>query len=316
MEMEQIEAIQFDGMIHSRLHEKGDEHNHRSGGYTEVVLAFSEEKALGLLPMTTDGRFNFDRWFNFVELDEHGNVVVDDGIRINASDELYKLEEPKVKRVDDWHRYDLMRKIQQKAAKELSTRIGIDDLLDHIREMKALEELVPAALEAAQRRQDEVRPRYEAYLAKKKAEGEADERAKEEQRAEFNRKKAEAEAKVAAWIEKNGSERLKLGMAEGHRCRKLLISEIVGKEYPGFVLDYDREVTEKDRSCPSLMALKCLDELRKRPWADDVVIVWLPNGLTELDEGCYYGEDQACEAIHVRLDVGDGDKYFAYHLTE
>lgn len=316
--MEQVVTVEFDGMTHSRLHEKGDDHKHQ-GNKTEVTLVFDEKKALGLLAMDTDGRFNFDTRYKFVEVNDDGSIKVDDGIRINAVDELYALVKPEVKRADNWNWYDLLREIRNKAARERSTKVEINDLLDHIREMKALEDLVPAAIEDAQRRQDEARPRYEAYLAKKKAEAEAEKKAEAERQAEFNRKKAEAEAKVEAWIQENGSERLKLGRKEGHKCRKLLISEIVAKEFPGAVLDYNEWVSDKDRSCPTLEALKRLDDLRKNPWTDDVGIFWLPYGLSEVEEeipgDCYPDASEACEAIRIRIDIGEGGKNYAYLLV-
>ena len=64
------------------------------------------------------------------------------------------------------------------------------------------------------------------------------------------------EADRAAWIESFGSERLKLGVATGHKVNRLYQTERVAQEAPGFAILKEREMELRERLNPSLVALQ------------------------------------------------------------
>lgn len=307
--MEQKMYVILDGMTHSRLHEKGDEHDH-FGEKTVVTVVFDAKNALGLLNMNTLGVFDIVVSHPIPKVDENGVPEVYDGIELNEDGEVIDLKTPHIR--TEYGHWRLMDIVVERVKESLSTTVRIDDLLTEYQRLKDLWDIGGERLEIAKARREAAWPAHKEYRAKIEA-------LKYAEIAEKNRIKAEAEARLETWIQENGSERLKLGRKEGHNCRKILVSEIVAKEFPGFVPDYHNRVSDKNRSCPSLAALKMLDDIRKRPWVTDVGIFWLPYGLSEItygtDDSCP-DESEACEAIRIKLDITPGDSDFAYLPVE
>ena len=131
---------------------------------------------------------------------------------------------------------------------------------------------------------------------REKADAEARERSKASE--------AAREKKRLDWIKEHGSERLQLGVEQGHKCIKLYtlerfkheIAEAVGSA-DAYVLDYDGDVETKDRSCPSLEALQEVKKLKESGLIAEVV--WLPKGLSGLLDEPDYEDCEGCEAIEV-----------------
>lgn len=125
------------------------------------------------------------------------------------------------------------------------------------------------------------------------------------QSAIYEEAKQKAADEMKAWVKDHGSERLKMGVEEGYCCMKMYtferfryeITEAIG-DCNEYVLDYDEVVSAKDRSCPSLEALK---EMRKlNAHGLEARILWLPNGLSELRKEGEYVIFEGCEAIEVK----------------
>lgn len=133
--------------------------------------------------------------------------------------------------------------------------------------------------------------------------------------AEYNAKTQAKADKIKAekldWINQHGSERLRGGVKQGYNCQKIYTYEkgnmILGH---GYEFDYEGDVSTKERSCPSMAALVEVNHLNKK--AIDPTIVWLPNGLHQLNDpnACDDTYDyESCEAVEVRLDGLQGYWY-------
>jgi hypothetical protein len=124
---------------------------------------------------------------------------------------------------------------------------------------------------------------------------------KEKNRAEFNQAEAAKLAKKATWIKEQGSERLRLGFEKGYNCEKQFTSELLASLGGEWVLDYNGDISTKDRSCPTLAALQKCDTLAGHPWVTSSCIKWLPQGYDELTEMYDREEPEGVEAIEIRI---------------
>lgn len=147
---------------------------------------------------------------------------------------------------------------------------------------------------------DALRVEYNAMVAVRKAEIEAEHQANEE------RKRIEAEqAETArlAWIQASGSEHLKRAIDAGHDCNRMYLNERAALEYPGYVLDYEDAAAWKSRSCPSVVALDERDAILAAHPDATVEIVWLtaePRDHKLTEREAYYAEpDEEREAVAV-----------------
>lgn len=126
--------------------------------------------------------------------------------------------------------------------------------------------------------------------------------------------KAAAEAGVAkdktTWISKFGSEHLQRGIAAGHDCSRLYLTERATLEYPNFVLDYEKCADWKSRSCPSVNALDLRDTFLEQHEGVTVTIVWLTSPPRSIREERSYENFEPCEGI-----VIDDPLYSRYLVT-
>jgi hypothetical protein len=88
-------------------------------------------------------------------------------------------------------------------------------------------------------------------------------------------KASAARAARTAWIAAHGSDYLKRATAAGHDCGRLYWIERAALEYPGYVLDYERNHEAKSRSCPSLKALDERDAIHAAHPGVKARIEWL-----------------------------------------
>ena len=151
-----------------------------------------------------------------------------------------------------------------------------------------------------------LREARERKYAEEKEIRDAEEKVKKD--AEASRLSAEKETRRLtrlAWAQKHGSDQLRKGLEQGYSCIKLYEEEFsrlaLGE---GYVWDRDNAVEEKTRSCPSLEALKIVEELIKdeRIGQGNADIQWLPDGLSALVKDEDWDEDtKGCEAISVKI---------------
>jgi len=163
---------------------------------------------------------------------------------------------------------------------------------------------------------ERLKPIREAEERRKREEAETKEAAEKEERRE---KEAKTQEEKIAWIEKNGSERLKKGVTLGYNCNKIYYTErgrsIIDTEgyIYDYIYDYDNIIYTKDRSCPSTKAIQEIERLQEIAGVA-ATIVWLPDGLEELEEEedrHYYNEYPHCEAIKVDIEGTPGYWYKA-----
>lgn len=156
---------------------------------------------------------------------------------------------------------------------------------------------------------DRFREINSAFFSAEKARQEEERRLRE---AEAAREEAAIDADRIAWIEAHGSERLRLAAANGYRHKRIYVDERLALGFPGYVADHGKAITEDSRYNPSLEALRELERLRpilaEIPGVNEekLEIVWLPKGLSELDDDDdEWGDeesDEACEAVRFILD--------------
>lgn len=85
-------------------------------------------------------------------------------------------------------------------------------------------------------------------------------------------KKAKMEAEKKEWIEKYGSERLKLAIQEGYEAKKQYILERATQELgESAKIDYEDKGEWQKRSCPSLEAIKLEKELKGKGYQAETV---------------------------------------------
>lgn len=149
------------------------------------------------------------------------------------------------------------------------------------------------------RKEEEERPEREE---KERAEREEKERAEKRRKEEEKEKAKTKRAKMLAWAQEHGSDRLRKGLEHGHTCRKLYETELGETliDNSGYVYDRERAVEEKDRSCPSLESLEEVERIEKIEGLS-AKVVWLPNSLAEMykDPEEYSEPEHGCEAVQV-----------------
>jgi hypothetical protein len=189
---------------------------------------------------------------------------------------------------------------------------NIDFALDLMQEAYSHRETIEKNNDAVraerERKEEQERPAKEA---REKAEKEAKAERDRIESQEAEKKKAEEkirndaiEAEKAAWIQQNGSERLKKGYEMGYNCQKLYATEraqsILGDGYQRKHEDAD----ERDRSCPTLEALEEVERL-KGIITKEAEIVWLPHGIDGQDES-------GSEAV--KADPGNYTQHYFYKV--
>lgn len=135
---------------------------------------------------------------------------------------------------------------------------------------------------------------------------EAERKAREAQeRAQKEREKAQRQAREE-WILAHGSERLKKGHQMGYSCTGLFEKEFAAFYFPDAECDWHEEARWKERRCPSLEALRRVEEYAQRfpEWGFE--IVWLtspprPFGMNEEDYGARESQFEPCEAIAIKI---------------
>lgn len=160
-------------------------------------------------------------------------------------------------------------------------------------------------------KEEEERPAKEA---REKAEKEEKYKKDAEEKAKAEADKTKKAAEMLVWAQEHGSERLQKGLGQGHRCEKLYAIEhgawlLNDSDYE---LDYNSDVGEKDRSCPSLAALEEVEKMKKIDGIEKAKVVWLPNGLQELhkdSEGYIEEQEDGCEAVRVDVENISGMWY-------
>jgi hypothetical protein len=108
---------------------------------------------------------------------------------------------------------------------------------------------------------------------------------------------ADRQAKIA-WAAQHGSAHLQRALAAGHDCGRLYWIERAGVEYPGYILDYEKHLTTRSRSCPSITALDEHDAVLAAHPEATVEIEWItaPANDRKADE---WVEFEECEGIVV-----------------
>lgn len=308
--MEQIIYIALDSELHTELHRENIAHEHATEDKTPtnsndswkracliVRLQYSEPVALSLYEISSHHTFDLTRNFHIPIAGSvtHGAKISNghlDGGRTEAREE----------------RISVTKLAEQRARATKTWSFDIDDLISKIRDdMQAAEAAIEAEIEACEK--DRI-----AKIEELRIEIAAIEKKEAKKKAIKDTEIAAQKAAKKAWIEANGSERLKLGVARGHNCEKLYTLELCDSLPENFDLDYEGEVKVKDRSCPSLEALKLCEELEKTklPLVSTISIVWLPHGLDDLleDEDRYEKEpSDGIEAIEIKI-----NDHYAYHL--
>jgi hypothetical protein len=251
-----------------------------------------------------------------------GNYKIEsglDGVVIQATDDQYSYGRLQVEEIKDTNYKVAQEKIMLQdvlaeayAAGTVTEGGNIDFALDimalALQHREAILQHNEEVTAEKGRKEEEERPAKEAQArkeAQEKAERdriEAEEKARKD--AEDRARNETIESEKEAWIEENGSERLRKGYATGYNCTKIYEIEraqfILGSEY----IRDSNEVEEKDRSCPSLEALQEVERL-KQVIEKGAAIVWLPYGLS--------GEDEiGCEAV--KADPGTFSRYWFYRV--
>lgn len=128
------------------------------------------------------------------------------------------------------------------------------------------------AYHAAEQQLAELRPIFAVEKAAAQAEADAQRAAADKAAAD----KAAAElAERIAWANANGTERLREGLAAGHRCDRLFEIERAAVDYPGFVVDWEKHAAWKDAICPALRELRERKALLAAHPDAEITIVWL-----------------------------------------
>lgn len=303
--MEQKVYIRLDATFHSALHAKNVEHVHAGkilpvyasrfsrdeAECIEATISFDESKVAGWLDLSPEHQYDFAREIALPELN-NGSLQLDYyNNRINAQN------------------IAVGRRIQYAMEKAIVASLDINSIIDDIKAQNAridsqeAKDLIAKAQaeKASQRAKDD---------EERKAKDIAD-KAKQEA---YAKEVAAKNAAKKAWIEANGSERLRLGFAKGHNCEKLYTLELCDSLPDDFALDYEGDVKTKERSCPSLEALKLSEELEKGhlPFVSSISIVWLPHALDDLiAEEDRYDEEPSTGIEAIELKVNG---HYAYHL--
>jgi hypothetical protein len=161
---------------------------------------------------------------------------------------------------------------------------------------------------------NEFKDRQPEFRAEKKARDEVD--AARAEQAKIEKAKAdEAERQERlAWAKEHGSERLRRILEGGYEAGRLYWVERCAVEYPGCILDYEKNAETKERIAPKIKELDALDELEVTHPDADVKIVWLtaePLAYKRDEEDDFDSDFEPCAA----LEIDDPDyERFIYKL--
>ncbi len=280
--------------LHSKVHEKGEEHNHYDNWKVSLTVEFEEKTAMGYLDMHNDGTFDlvgkqtpraaFQIWSDG-SCEDHARII--NGFTNFEDIAVEKMLKEKTYQVN----------IQAELATAREAYQEIDGVT--LKEMLAAKE-----------------SECQEYRKNRQEKKDAEQKVKEEEmKAQQAIKDAEAkkqdEAKKArrlsrlAWAQDHGSDQLRKGLEQGYSCIKVYEEEygkwVLGN---GYVWDRDDVVEEKDRSCPSLEALEIVEVLVKDKRIGNRMadIKWLPEGLSALvADDDWDDTKKGCEAISVAI---------------
>jgi hypothetical protein len=308
--MEQIIYIALKSELHTEMHRENIAHEHAdeervptnsNNSWKQacliVRLQYSEPVALSLYEISPHHTFN---------LMQNIYVPVVASVSHNARLSGTTLYEGNVTR--DTKDISVTKLAEERALATKKWSFGVDDLIAKVRDEK---QAAYAAIEPAMAAMEIVRL---AKVEELKIEREALLKKEAEEKAQREAEKASQQAAKKAWIDANGSERLRLGFAKGHNCEKLYTLELCDSLPEDFALDYEGDVKTKERSCPSLEALKLSEELEKANlhFVSGISIVWLPHALDDLiAEEDRYDEEPSTGIEAIELKVNG---HYAYHL--
>lgn len=161
--------------------------------------------------------------------------------------------------------------------------------------------------------EEELKPilkdKLEKWEIKQKAKEDAQKAEKEKiekERKEREELKLRLENDKKDWINNYGSQFLKDAFGEGYNCQRLYATERAIKEFPEFSIDFDDELSIKDRPLPSQKALYESLEIKKAGYDCDVS--WTPR----TSDGYDY-EDEGAEIICIYNYLG---KYLLYKIVK
>jgi hypothetical protein len=158
---------------------------------------------------------------------------------------MYELDEPRISEHFERTCFDLPQSADQLIAWESTRRLRL---------VKEAEELKPALSKAVEAYKATCRER-EAKQSQERIKRMSEDAEQQAKAAEHEREKAEAkaayEADRVAWVEANGSDRLKIGLHLNYNINHVYVEDRAGIEHPGFMVDYKDECGWKGRINPS-----------------------------------------------------------------
>ncbi len=153
-----------------------------------------------------------------------------------------------------------------------------------------------AELRAAVKAYREARPIWKARNAVAQA---AQAAAAAERKAQAEIKAQAERAAVIAWADEHGSDYLKRALAAGHDCSRLYWIERAAVEYPDYVLDYEKHLETRSRSCPSLAGLDERDAVLAAHPDAKAEIEWITAPGRDRKPAEDYDEFEECEGVVV-----------------
>ncbi len=281
--------------LHSKVHEKGEEHNHYDNWKVSLTVEFDEKTAMGYLDMYTDGTFQlvgkqtpkaiFQIWSDG-SCEDHARII--NGFTNFEDIAVEKMLKEKTYQVN----------IQAELATAREAYQEIDE--------EILKRMLAAKEEECQEYRKKRQEKKDSEQKVKEEEMKAQQAIKDTETKKQDEARKTRRLSRLAWAKEHGSDQLRKGLEQGYSCIKIYEKEFgVWVLGDGYVWDRDDVVEEKDRSCPSLEALEIVevlvrDERIGNRMAD---IKWLPDGLSALVPDDEWDEDtkKGCEAISVGI---------------
>lgn len=295
--MEHVIDVYLNDGDHSELHAANTEHEHSKPGYIKLIVSFDEDKLAGIMPLNANHVF---LWQDSIRLVRRGagkeSYVIDK--EIDSDGKAYNC--PCKAQIDV---IELPSIAKRRFEENKNPCVNLQDVVDEIvMRWPDWEKVKPIVAEAEEKR----KARWDIQEAERKAIEE--EKYKQRQAEEAAKKEAEAKAeelfktKALAWAKEHGSERLRKGLEKGYRCKQVFIREFCEGLGGSWAFDWDKDISTKARSCPSLEALNLVEELENNEWLSEVSIVWLPQGYEEI-EGAYDRDPEPTgfEAIEAQI---------------
>lgn len=177
----------------------------------------------------------------------------------------------------------------------------------------------PAVLALLAEWEPRIKAASEAWEIARAQQRAADDAANAERRTQWDAEAAAARAAKdaqaaaqAAWVAEHGSPRLQRALEAGYSCAKLYATEVAAHYYPGYVLDWESNVEDKKRSCPSLLGLEAAEKAEKQGEGAEAVVVWIPR-QDDLPEGICSGE--AVRVRDPRITSAEGGQRDLYRMV-